>query len=74
MKVGDLVKYRDRISSDPTPEVAGEAACWGDVGIVIDIFETQWQEPGLYEPSIIFINTEGEKMVCRQAEVEVINV
>ena len=72
MKIGDLIKYRSRISSDIHPRDAGEYGAWGNMGIIVRVFSAEW---GLnYNvPSIEYIDFNGDSIICKQKDVEVIN-
>jgi len=72
MKIGDLVKYRNRIPSDPHPKDAGEHGAWGNMGIVVKIFLADW---GLkYDvPSIEYIDFDGDFIICKDVDLEVID-
>ena len=73
MKVGDLIKYRDRIPTDPHPRDIFGGGSWGDMGIVIDIINEQWEPFGDYVPSIVYVDFGGDRVICKQEDVEVIN-
>ena len=73
MKVGDLVRYRDRIPTDPYPSSISHCGAWGSMGIVISVFEAEWGVIGVLIPSLEFIDFDGDWIICKQEDVEVIN-
>ena len=73
MKVGDLVRYRDRIPTDPHPKDVGDGAGWGSIGVVISVFEAEWGTIGLFVPSVEYVDFAGDWIICKQEDVEVIN-
>jgi len=66
MKPGDYVRYRDRKSTDPQPP-----GVWGDTGIVISMSRTRFGWGG-YEPAEQYMNGDGEFIVARVADLEII--
>jgi hypothetical protein len=74
MKVGDLVKYRERIPTDPEPSIVGDLGAWGNIGIVIEVFSMRWGNEKIPTPSIEYVDFNGDKIICKTVEVEVINV
>lgn len=76
MKSGDLVKYRDRIDTDPHPEeliARGiERGRWNTLGVVIKTMKTTWPPDGLLEDSVEIIDEEGDFVVCKQSDLSVI--
>ena len=66
MKVGDLVRYRDRIPTDPYPSSISHCAAWGSMGIVISVFEAEWGVIGVLIPSLEFIDFDGDWIICKQ--------
>jgi hypothetical protein len=73
MKVGDLVRYRDRRLSDPHPSDAGEYGAWGNVGVVVKVFKAEWGTKHIFKPSIEYVDFYGDRVMCKQIDVEVIN-
>ena len=67
MKVGDLIRYRSRRDSDPTPP-----GSWGATGIVLSVGYDKFRER-YDEPSIEYINDEGHFITARQEDVDVIS-
>lgn len=67
MKVGDLVKYRDRKSTDPPPP-----GSWGEVGLIISVATDRFRED-FKEASIEYMNDDGDFIIARQDDVEVIS-
>jgi hypothetical protein len=74
MKVGDLVKYREWIPTDPEPNTVGDFGAWGNVGIVIGVFEMRWGIGNKLTPSIEYVDFDGDRILCKISEVEIINV
>lgn len=72
MKVGDLIKYRDRIPADPDPKGIEDGA-WGSIGIVISVFEAEWGTGGPPIPSVEYVDFAGDYVICKQEDLEVIN-
>ena len=70
MKIGDLVKYRDRIKTDPEPDGIHDG--WGNMGIVVKIFSANWGLD-LNVPSVEYVDLDGDWIICKQEDVEVIN-
>ena len=65
MKVGDLIKYRDRKPTDPHPDDVGDFGAWGCIGIVIEIMkDITW---------IKYIDVNGDHVTCKREDVEVIS-
>ena len=73
MKVGDLVRYRDRIPTDPHPRDIYGGGAWGSFGIVISVFEAEWGTTGVLIPSLEYVDFDGDWVICKQEDVEVIN-
>lgn len=73
MKIGDLIKYRDRIPSDPDPKDAGEGAAWGSMGVVVSVFEAEWGTDGPPIPSVEYIDFAGDCVISKQEDLEVIS-
>ena len=71
MKIGDLVRYRDRRPTDPLPD--GRHDGWGLIGIVMRILEEPYGPNGEREPSIEYVDSNGDWIICKQEDVEVIN-
>ncbi len=67
MKVGDLVRYRGRQSTDPPPP-----GSWGRSGIIIELCMDRFREK-FDEPAVEYINHHGDFIIARQADLEVIN-
>ncbi|MBK26102.1 MAG: hypothetical protein CME70_19045 [Halobacteriovorax sp.] len=67
MKVGDLVKYRDRLPTDPMVR-DGE---WGKTGIVIMITEEAFK-PNKREPAVIYLDPVGDLCVARRRDLRII--
>lgn len=73
MKVGDLVRYRDRRPTDPIPNPwCADFGEWGRVGIVISVGEAEWQR-NVIVPVLEYINLDGDLCYCRQEDMVVIN-
>ena len=73
MKLGDLIRYRDRIPTDPLPEDVGDGAAWGSIGVIIGLFECEWGTIGARIPTVEYIDLNGDWVICKQEDVEVIN-
>jgi len=73
MEVGDLIKYRIRRPSDPHPNVVGKLGVWGSYGIVMNILYSSYQIGGNLIPSIEYVDFDGDWVICKQEDVEVIN-
>ena len=43
------------------------------MGIVISVFEAEWGVIGVLIPSLEFIDFDGDWIICKQEDVEVIN-
>ena len=73
MKVGDLVRYRDRRPTDPPPHPwhidSGE---WGRMGIVIWVGKAEWQRDVIV-PVLEYVNLDGDLCYCKQEDMVVIN-
>ena len=67
MKVGDLVQYRDRRSTDPQPP-----GSWGEVGVVVKLVATNFGR-SVVEPGIEYMNKDGDFIIARQDDMEVLN-
>jgi hypothetical protein len=64
MKVGDLIKYRNRIPSDPPYADIGGHGVWGTIGIVIRIVNGKY---------IDCVDFNGDILICLIDDVEIIN-
>ena len=72
MKIGDIVKHRDRIPTDPHPNDVGKYGGWGCVGIVVEIYQPN---STLGRPSIWirYIDSKGDSVLCKKENLEVIS-
>jgi hypothetical protein len=67
MKVGDMVRYRDRIPTDPLPP-----GSWGRTGVIIELTMDRFREI-FDEPAAEYMNIHGDFVIARRADLEVIN-
>jgi hypothetical protein len=67
VKVGDMVRYRTRIPTDPPPP-----GSWGRTGIVIELTIDRFREK-FDEPAVEYINHHGDIISARQADLEVLS-
>ena len=73
MKVGDLVRYRDRRPTDPFPNPwCVDSEVWGRMGIVIWVGKAEWQRDVIV-PVLEYINLDGDLCYCKQDDMVVIN-
>jgi len=74
VKIGDIVKHRDRISTDPHPDDVGEYGGWGCVGVVVEVYQPgqTWQigKPSVW---IRYIDSKGDSVLCKKENLEVIS-
>ena len=67
MKIGDMVRYRSRVSTDPDPP-----GSWGRTGIILELDTDRFREK-FDEPSVVYINHDNDLISARQADLEVIS-
>ena len=67
MKIGDLVRYRDRKSTDPQPP-----GSWGEMGLIINMSTDRFRE-NFKEASVEYMNDDGDFVIARQDDVEVVS-
>ena len=67
MKVGDLVRYRDRLTTDPSPP-----GSWGRTGVVIELTMDRFGKD-IDEPAVEYMTAQGDFICARQADLGVIN-
>ncbi len=71
MKIGDLIRHRNRISSDPSRTYSSRDA-WGERGIVIDLCHAGWDRRGL-EPAVKYMNSTGDIILAPERDMEVLS-
>ncbi len=72
MMVGDYIRYRDRLDTDP--EVSGDPNRdgWGSTGIVVDVTQAVFHD-GIEESAIVFLDPTGDFHLARSADVEILS-
>ena len=72
MKIGDYIRYRDRIETDPEATGDPERDAWGNTGIVMKLTHAIFREDRP-EQAIEFLDSTGSFHLARAADVEVIS-
>jgi hypothetical protein len=67
MKVGDMVRYRNRIPTDPPPP-----GSWGRTGVIIELTMDRFREV-FDEPAVEYMSHFGDFIVARRDDLEVIS-
>ena len=72
MKPGDMIQYRTRKESDPHPDDVGKMGKWETTGIIVRLLESTYPPDGKVQPSIEYIDDDGDWIICKQEDVKVI--
>ena len=72
MKIGDYIRYRDRIESDPEASGDPKRDGWGDMGIVMTVSWAVFHKD-TPEPAIEFMDSAGDMHLARVADVEILS-
>ena len=67
MKIGDLVQYRGRKSTDPEPPGA-----WGETGVIIRLV-AECFALGYDEDGVEYMNKHGDFITARRTDMEVVS-
>ena len=70
MKVGDLVRHRDRLPADP-PRTGGRSDGWGEIGVVIKLKEDIFKG-NCPEPAAEILNQDGDILLIRSEDLEIV--
>ena len=70
MNVGDLVRYRDRIPTDP-PKTGGNRDGWGILGVVIKVI--RWNKKSNRLDALEIITPVGDNILVKMADVEILS-
>ena len=68
--VGDLVRYRDRIPTDP-PKTGGNRDGWGILGVVIKVI--RWNKKSNRLDALEIITPVGDNILVKMADVEILS-
>ncbi len=69
-RVGDLVRYRDRIPTDPEPR-GDERDGWGEMGIVIKI--VYWNNDSEHLDALEVVTPIGDNMIVKMVDVAILS-
>ncbi len=72
MKIGDYIRYRERIESDPEMSGDPKRDGWGDMGIVMTVSSAVFHG-GVAEPAVEFMDSKGDMHLARVADVEILS-
>jgi hypothetical protein len=73
MNIGDMIRYRDRLPTDPDPSAFPDNGfSWGEIGIITDLLKAKFRT-NEYEPAIEYLDKNGDWTIARIDDVEVIN-
>lgn len=72
MKLGDYVRYRERIKTDPPVSGDPNRDGWGNMGIVTMLTEAVFHND-IPEPAVEFLDSSGSFHLARAADVYVIS-
>ena len=72
MKIGDYVRYRDRVDTDPPFSGDPNRDGWGNMGIVTKLSEAVFYDDKP-EPAVEFLDSKGDFHLARVADVHVIS-
>lgn len=73
MQPGDMIRYRDRIETDPRKEDVGDRGRWGTHGIIVEIMSEPWPPSGDRKPTALYIDEDGDFILCKLEDLEVIS-
>tara|TARA_R100000808_G_C2071379_1_gene98753 strand:+ start:356 stop:607 length:252 start_codon:yes stop_codon:yes gene_type:complete len=73
MKIGDLIRYRGRKPTDPHPGVVGNLGTWKTLGVVVRFTKAAYDITGEMFPSVEYVDFNGDHIICKCEDVEVIN-
>ena len=69
-RVGDLVRYRDRIPTDPEPK-GDERDGWGEMGIVIKVL--RWVDGSGKPDALEVITPKGDNIIVKMVDVAILS-
>ena len=69
-QVGDLIRYRDRIPTDPQPLGDGRDG-WGEMGIVVKI--VYWNDDSEHPDALEVVTPIGDNMLVKMADVAILS-
>ena len=69
-RVGDLVRYRDRISTDPEP-TGDERDGWGEMGVIIKI--VYWNDDSEQPDALEVITPIGDNILVKMVDVAILS-
>jgi hypothetical protein len=68
VKVGDLIKYRDRPEGQTySPSIDKLLCCWGEYGLVIELLERE------NTPGLIYMDFNGDFIHAKQSNLRVVS-
>jgi len=74
MKPGDMIRYRERISTDPDPSnfPTTDMFCWGMTGIIVRLLNARFGTCK-HESAIEYLDINGDFHTAKTKDVELIS-
>lgn len=73
MQPGDMIRYRDRIETDPPRSEVGDLGRWGTHGIIVEIMSKSWPPDREPVPSALYVDEDGDFILCKLDDLEMVS-